>query len=107
MDITTLLPIGSVVEIKQGTKKLMIFGIAQKMHTKENTELTYDYIGVPYPEGNIDENYQFMFSHSDIDFVHFFGCMDREREEYIEEFNQFLNNQNPEQTDKDKKGGLN
>ncbi len=104
MDIMTLLPIGSVVEVKQGTKKLMIFGITQKLMTKEGSEMPFDYVGVPYPEGNIDENYQFMFNHSDIDFVHFFGCMDQEWEDYIEEFNQYLKDELPAQSDNEKGG---
>ena len=50
MNIENLLPIGSVVLLKGGVKRLMIYGVRQT-DKKDNTE--YDYIGVLYPEGNI------------------------------------------------------
>ena len=43
-----LLPIGSVVLLKDATKKLVIIGILQ-VNPSENK--IYDYLGVPYPEG--------------------------------------------------------
>ncbi len=44
-----LLPIGSVIMLKGGVKKLMITGI--KVSTEDQPEKFYDYIGVFYPEG--------------------------------------------------------
>ena len=48
-NIKELLPIGSVVLLNEGTKKLMIYGVMQS--DTENNQ--YDYVGVLYPEGNI------------------------------------------------------
>ena len=46
---TGVLPIGSVVLLKNSTKKLMIMGFAQV--AAENQEKVYDYVGCVFPEG--------------------------------------------------------
>ena len=49
-----LLPIGSVVTLKEGTKKLMIMGrLQQNMKTKK----IYDYAGCLWPEGYMDKEH--------------------------------------------------
>lgn len=58
------LPIGSVVLLNEGNKRLMIFGIIQS--EAENPSVEYDYIGVPYPEGNMGDEHQYLFYHKDI-----------------------------------------
>ena len=45
MNIKELLPIGSVVLLKGGKKRLMVFGVKQK---KGDTGEEFDYIGVIY-----------------------------------------------------------
>ena len=45
-----LLPIGSVVLLKEATKKLVIIGVLQ---VNPNENKIYDYLAVPYPEGYI------------------------------------------------------
>ena len=42
-----LLPIGSIVRLKNGERKLMIFGILQR--ERENPDQVFDYVAVPYP----------------------------------------------------------
>lgn len=84
--IKELLPIGSVVLLKDAEKKLMIFGIKQ---TQEDTQQEYDYIGVVYPEGNISDEYQFLFNHEDIGQVFFKGYEDIERQEFIERLEKY------------------
>ena len=86
MDIKELLPIGSVVLLKNGSKRVMIFGVKQ---TDTNTNTEYDYISVLYPEGNMGEAGQFLFNHSDIEEVYFRGCEDEEREKFIENLAKF------------------
>lgn len=88
MEISNLLPIGSVVSLKGGTKNLMIYGVKQT-NTDDNVE--YDYIGVMYPEGFIGREYQFLFNHSDIDDVIYMGYEDKEREEFISKLNDYYN----------------
>lgn len=80
-NIDELLPIGSVIVLKEGQKKLMIFGIKQ---TDEETNVEYDYIGVLYPEGNIGKGGQFLFNHKNIEEVFFKGFEDDERKDFIE-----------------------
>lgn len=81
MKIKELLPIGSVVVLKEGKKRLMIFGVKQR---DLKTGTTYDYIGVIYPEGNIGQGGQFFFQHQDIEQVFFRGYEDEERNSFIE-----------------------
>jgi hypothetical protein len=81
MDFNELLPIGSVVILKNAVKKLMIFGVGQT-ESEENKE--YDYIGVMYPEGNMGDGSQYLFNHSDIDKIYFRGYEDEERNKFIE-----------------------
>lgn len=86
MDIKNLLPIGSVVLLKNGKKRLMIYGIKQ-LDQSTNTE--YDYIGVLYPEGNLGAVGHFFFNHSDIDVVSYMGLNDRERQTFLDKLEEF------------------
>lgn len=81
MSIKELLPIGSIVLLKNGKKRLMIFGIKQ---TDNQTGIEYDYIGVLYPEGNMGETAQYLFNHENIDRICFRGFEDEERNEFIQ-----------------------
>lgn len=77
-----LLPIGSVVLLKEGTKKLMIIGIKPVKEDEPNK--IYDYIGVVYPEGFLGNQYNFLFNHEDINDVVFTGYNNPERENFID-----------------------
>ena len=90
MEIKELLPIGSVVLLKGGKKRLMIFGVKQ-MDNETGTE--YDYISVLYPEGNMGEAGQYLFNHTDIEEVYFTGYNDKEREDFLEMLNNFYEEQ--------------
>lgn len=80
MDINKLLPVGSIVLLKDATKKLMIIGILQ-VNSEENK--TFDYLGVPYPEGFLGEDTNFLFNHEDINDIIFTGYDNPERETFI------------------------
>ena len=81
MQIKELYPIGSVVLLKEGQKKLMIFGIMQTDEGADSAE--YDYIGVMYPEGNIGQEMQFLFNHGDVAEVFHRGYEDDERDGFL------------------------
>lgn len=81
MSIKDLLPIGTIVLLKEGEKRLMVCGIKQTDAAGDGTE--YDYIGVLYPEGHIGEQFQYLFNHEDIDNIIFRGYEDGEREEFL------------------------
>lgn len=86
MSIKYLLPIGSVVLLKEAKKRLMIYGVKQ---TDNNNDIDYDYIGVLYPEGNMGDGTQFLFNHSDIESVCFKGYEDEERENFIKRLDEY------------------
>lgn len=79
--LNKLLPIGSVVLLKGGAKKLMIIGIKQIKTDEENKE--FDYIGVMYPEGFLGNDTNFLFNHDAINDVVFTGYTNPERAEFI------------------------
>ena len=72
--MNTILPIGSVVLLKNAKKPIMIFGYMQKSAVVPDQMA--DYIGVPYPEGNLDIRAQFGFQMTDIEKVLFEGYRD-------------------------------
>ena len=78
--IKDLLPVGSVIKLKGEDKRLMIFGILQKL---SDDDTIYDYLGVPYPEGFIGTDFQFVFNSSDIEEVVFTGFESEERDYFL------------------------
>lgn len=86
MNVNDLLPIGSIILLEGGKKRLMIYGVKQ---TNAETGELYDYIGVIYPEGHIGKKGQFLFNHKDIAKVYFRGYEDEEREEFIQKLNEY------------------
>ena len=88
MNFKELLPIGSVVLLKNAVKRLMVYGVGQ---TDESENIEYDYIGVMYPEGNMGDGSQYLFNHSDIDQIFFRGYEDEERVAFIDRLEKFYN----------------
>ena len=78
------LPIGSIVLLKNGKKKVMIYGRRQKRVTEAHE---YDYIACLYPEGNISEDYMYLFNQEDIDTVVYRGYSDAEEETFVDYLN--------------------
>ncbi|ADZ85433.1 DUF4176 domain-containing protein [Cellulosilyticum lentocellum] len=70
-----LLPIGSVVLLKDSKKRLMIQGRIQKI---KGTNEIWDYSGCYYPEGNINPESSYLFNHDQIERVYFIGFQDEE-----------------------------
>lgn len=81
MKIEDLLPIGSIVRLKEGEKRLMIGGIKQFAVDGNGEE--YDYFGVLYPEGHIGDEFQYLFNHEDIEEIIFRGYEDEERAAFL------------------------
>lgn len=76
------LPIGSVVLIRNSTKKLTIFGIMQVKEINGKRKV-FDYMGVPYPEGYLGFENAFVFNHDDVTDVIFKGYENPEREKLM------------------------
>ncbi len=87
--IKDLLPVGSVVLLKGGIKKLIIMGIKHADAEKPETE--YDYVGVMYPEGYLGNDTLFLFNHSDINDIIFTGYTNPERDEFLSEVEKLYN----------------
>lgn len=87
MKFSEYLPIGTVVILNNGKKKLMIYGVGQ---TDIESNIDYDYIGVLYPEGNMGEGSQFLFNHSDIKDIFYRGYEDDERAQFIQTIEELL-----------------
>lgn len=66
-----ILPIGSVVKIRDVNNPIMIFGFLQQSAAKPG--LVVDYVGVPYPVGNVNIGMQLGFQMTDITEVLFEG----------------------------------
>ena len=73
-----LLPIGSVVLLKDSTKRVMIMGVLQKQ-IKEGQAVIWDYCGVLFPEGYMGPDKTFLFNAEQIDQVFALGYQDGEQ----------------------------
>lgn len=82
MKVRDLLPIGSIVRLNDGKKRLMINGVMQSNAEGDGKE--YDYLGVMYPEGHLGEGFSYLFNHEDIQEIFFRGFEDRERDDFID-----------------------
>lgn len=89
-NVRELLPIGSVVILKDATKKAMIYGVKQE---DKATGIEYDYIGVVYPEGNMGDGTQFFFNHDVISEVYFRGFENDERKAFIDKLAEYYDKQ--------------
>lgn len=78
------LPLGTVVVLKNGQKKIMIYGRKQ---ISIKTKVEYDYIACLYPEGNINNDYRYLFNNEDIEKVFFRGYSDTEEERFLDLLN--------------------
>lgn len=70
-----LLPIGSVVLLKGGDKKIMVCG---RIQAKDGENAIYDYSACYYPEGIVDPSSMFFFNRDAIDTVYFIGFQDQD-----------------------------
>ena len=79
-----LLPLGSIVDLQEGTQKLIIFGRGVIFDDEETGEQMFaDYMGVLYPFGLQTESTIF-FQHENIDKVVFEGYSDEEEDRFLE-----------------------
>ncbi len=73
-----LLPLGTIVTLKKGDKRLMIVG---RIQNQVNSDIIYDYASVLWPEGLIDSSHFYLFNHEDVDILYHIGLQD------VQEFN--------------------
>lgn len=70
-----LLPIGSVILLKGGEKRVMICG---RIQAKAGENEIYDYSACYYPQGIIDPKSMFFFNRDAIERIYFIGFQDAE-----------------------------
>ena len=68
------LPVGTVVMLKEGTKRISIIGFCPVIGDGRE----FDYVGCLYPEGLLNPNETLLFNHSDIKEIYHVGLKDQE-----------------------------
>lgn len=98
-DFGRFLPIGTVVLLKGGKKRLMITGFCSYDEAAKNK--AYDYTGCLYPEGIISSKQMALFNHSQIEKIYYLGLRDEEEKEFkhnlIIELNKLIEKQKENQ----------
>lgn len=88
------LPIGTVVLLKEGKKRLMITGFCP-VANENNEKKMYDYTGVVYPEGLISASQLLLFNHSQIQKIFHMGMYrDEEEKSFKQKLNQTFHEYN-------------
>lgn len=82
-----LLPIGSVVKIRDTEKRMMIIGRAQR---KEGEEELHDYCSVHFPEGFLDADHLIFHEHSDIEYIFRVGYINESEMDLEERLEKYL-----------------
>lgn len=85
------LPIGTVVLLREGKKRLMITGFCPKTVDKDEKK-SYDYCGVMYPEGVITMESILLFNHNQIKKIFHMGLYKDEEEKQFKLKLKKLNN---------------
>lgn len=84
-----ILPIGTVVLLKESTKRVMIIGVLQKsIEEEDGKQVLYDYSAVFYPEGYVGPDKTFLFNNSQIEKVFAVGYQDEEQFAFKEKIDQ-------------------
>ncbi len=84
-----MLPVGSVVLLKGGEKRVMICG---RIQTKSGEDTIFDYSACMFPDGIVDPTKMIFFNRDDIERVFFIGLQDAEELAYaakIKELGEF------------------
>lgn len=87
MNYEKYLPIGTVVMLKGGTKRVMICGFCCM---GSEGDKVYDYVGCLSPEGFISTDKSLLFNHDQIDKVINLGLIDEEEKAFKEKLNNLL-----------------
>lgn len=74
------LPVGTVVLLRNGTKRVMINGFCTMDASKPDK--VYDYSGVLFPEGSLSSDQTLLFDHEQIVRVDHMGLVDQEEQEF-------------------------
>lgn len=87
-----MLPIGSIVYLREGTRKIMILNRGPIIE-RDGKQTMFDYSGCFYPVGLVPDNV-FYFNQENIDEVVFEGYKDLEEERFKKLFNDWQKKNN-------------
>ena len=82
------LPVGTVVMLKGGSKRVMITGFCTT--DVENPNMMYDYAGCLYPEGFLSSEQTALFNHDQIVQVYHVGLIDEEEKAFKSQLKQIV-----------------
>ncbi len=85
------LPLGSVVLLDGGTKKIMINGYC--CVAEEKPDKIFDYRGCPYPEGIMDDKGVALFDHSQIREICFEGLENYDSIDFLDRLSMIVEKQ--------------
>lgn len=88
MNNEKFLPVGTVVMLKGGKKRLMITGFC--MMDKSANAKMFDYSGCLYPEGVVSSDQTALFNHDQIEKIYFVGYSDQEEKTFKEQLKKAL-----------------
>ena len=91
------LPIGTVVMLKGGSKRVMISGFCAIEGQNQKENKMWDYSGCLYPEGFLSSTQTCLFDHDQIETVYHYGLVDEEEEKFKVQLKELLNEANKEQ----------
>lgn len=83
------LPVGTVVRLKNGKRKIMITGFCVSPGSDGNGKM-YDYSSCLYPEGLITSDANLLFDHDQIEEVVFKGFENEEEKIFKDKLKQFI-----------------
>ena len=81
------LPLGSIVKLKNGSRKVLIYGRAQ---VAKASGKQYDYLACPYPQGFLQSSMLLGFNHDQIEEVVFTGYADEEETAWVQRMNELM-----------------
>lgn len=92
-----LLPIGTVVLLKDSQKRLMVIGVCQKEVGQK--EVIWDYAGCLYPEGYLGGDKVYLFNNDQVEKVYAIGYQDEEQFAFKQKVDKIITELKGEQKD--------
>lgn len=83
-----VLPIGTVVLLKNADKRLMIIGYQRKLLSEPDS--IFDYCGCTYPEGFMSANETAVFNHDQIDRIIAVGLQNPQQIKFAEKLKTWI-----------------
>ena len=82
------LPVGTVVLLKNGSKRIMITGFCTT--ADDDPSKVYDYSGCLFPEGFIEVDKNLLFDHDQIERIDHMGLVDDEEKAFKIRLNELI-----------------